>query len=112
MRHREHGISGLVVEYIVAIDVTRVRFPADACLCFALLHIQHTQITRNRGGRDSRCNALEDAIKIRVAIVMRYQKHCDSRGKGDSRGKDDSRGESNSKGKSDNRCKGDIRGIG
>ena len=28
----DHGvsISGLVVEYIVAIDVTRVRFPADA----------------------------------------------------------------------------------
>ena len=25
------GISGLVVEYIVAIDVTRARFPADAC---------------------------------------------------------------------------------
>ena len=25
-----HRISGLVVEYIVAIDVTRVRFPADA----------------------------------------------------------------------------------
>ena len=25
-----HGISGLVVEYIVAIDVTRVCFPADA----------------------------------------------------------------------------------
>jgi hypothetical protein len=25
------SISGLVVEYIVAIDVTRVRFPADAC---------------------------------------------------------------------------------
>ena len=24
------GISGLVVEYIVAVDVTRVRFPADA----------------------------------------------------------------------------------
>ena len=24
------GISGLVVEYIVAIDVTRFRFPADA----------------------------------------------------------------------------------
>ena len=23
-------ISGLVVEYIVAVDVTRVRFPADA----------------------------------------------------------------------------------
>ena len=27
-----HSISGLVVEYIVAIDVTRVRFPADALL--------------------------------------------------------------------------------
>ena len=25
-----HRISGLVVEYIVAIDVTRIRFPADA----------------------------------------------------------------------------------
>lgn len=28
--HACQGISGLVVEYIVAIDVTRVRFPADA----------------------------------------------------------------------------------
>ena len=28
--HMDIGISGLVVEYIVAIDVTRVRFPADA----------------------------------------------------------------------------------
>jgi hypothetical protein len=27
------SISGLVVEYIVAIDVTRVRFPADAICC-------------------------------------------------------------------------------
>ena len=28
------SISGLVVEYIVAIDVTRVRFPADALFSF------------------------------------------------------------------------------
>ncbi len=28
--HRDGSISGLVVEYIAAIDVTRVRFPADA----------------------------------------------------------------------------------
>ena len=28
--HHTESISGLVVEYIVAIDVTRVRFPADA----------------------------------------------------------------------------------
>ena len=33
-------ISGLVVEYIVAIDVTRVRFPADALLS----HVAHVQI--------------------------------------------------------------------
>ena len=26
------SISGLVAEYIVAIDVTRVRFPADAAI--------------------------------------------------------------------------------
>ena len=26
------SISGLVAEYIVAIDVTRLRFPADACV--------------------------------------------------------------------------------
>ena len=30
-RQHDSSISGLVVEYIVAIDVTRVRFPADAC---------------------------------------------------------------------------------
>ena len=28
--HDTIGISGLVAEYIVAINVTRVRFPADA----------------------------------------------------------------------------------
>ena len=28
-----NSISGLVVEYIVAIDMTRVRFPADANSC-------------------------------------------------------------------------------
>ena len=27
---QKHSISGLVAEYIVAIDVTRARFPADA----------------------------------------------------------------------------------
>ena len=31
------SISGLVAEYIVAIDVTRVRFPADARFCDATL---------------------------------------------------------------------------
>ena len=34
-----NSISGLVVEYIVALDVTRVRFPADAFggHCFSTL---------------------------------------------------------------------------
>ena len=34
--HCAQSISGLVVEYIVAIDVTRVRFPADASLARVL----------------------------------------------------------------------------
>ena len=33
LRTKSNSISGLVAEYIVAIDVTRVRFPADA-LCW------------------------------------------------------------------------------
>ena len=32
--HTCTSISGLVVEYIVAIDVTRIRFPADVCVPF------------------------------------------------------------------------------
>ena len=38
-----HSISGLVVEYIVAIDVTRVRFPADAYLVAGMLRAYGTQ---------------------------------------------------------------------
>ena len=37
LRHWCAGISGLVVEYIVAIDVTRVRFPADACVVVSMV---------------------------------------------------------------------------
>ena len=36
------SISGLVVEYIVAIDVTRVRFPADA-----LIFVQNFQMSNS-----------------------------------------------------------------
>ena len=35
------GISGLVAEYIVAIDVTRVQFPADADLLFIAWRARH-----------------------------------------------------------------------
>jgi hypothetical protein len=38
------SISGLVVEYIVAIDVTRARFPADA---FAMLTHSQSQSDTN-----------------------------------------------------------------
>ena len=31
---KDSGISGLVVEYIGAIDVIQVRYPADASLCY------------------------------------------------------------------------------
>ena len=34
------GISGLVVEYIVAIDVARVRSPADAIFVLEFLEIR------------------------------------------------------------------------
>lgn len=34
---KARSISGLVAEYIVVIDVTRVRFPADATLSLVLL---------------------------------------------------------------------------
>ena len=36
--HIKQGISGLVGEYIVAIDVTRVRFPADAFSEMCVFH--------------------------------------------------------------------------
>ena len=38
------GISGLVVEYIAAIDVTRVQFPADA-------HCSHESVTAGEMAR-------------------------------------------------------------
>ena len=38
LKTSSNSISGLVAEYIVAIDVTRVRFPADALLVFSCLY--------------------------------------------------------------------------
>ena len=43
-----NSISGLVVEYIVAIDVARVRYPADAQVKLARLV---REVTEPRGGR-------------------------------------------------------------
>jgi hypothetical protein len=44
MPHSAKSISGLVVEYIVAIDVTRVRFPADAFPHGAFLYAKTARI--------------------------------------------------------------------
>ena len=43
------SISGLVVEYIVAIDVTRVPFPADALLLALFQRSSSPGHTRNTG---------------------------------------------------------------
>ena len=43
-----NSISGLVAEYIVAIDVTRVRFPADALFLFMQIRVCVFFLTRPR----------------------------------------------------------------
>ena len=58
------GISGLVVEYIVAIDVTRVRFPADAVVargCFVVGNLPCEGCTANdfQGQRDRVVSAFD-----------------------------------------------------
>ena len=45
------SISGLVVEYIVAIDVTRVRFPADALLSLAVVSGARRLVVQSVGPR-------------------------------------------------------------
>ena len=54
-------ISGLVVEYIVAIDVTRVRFPADAS--FALVPILHIFSQRGLVSAATMFAACRDFVK-------------------------------------------------
>ena len=45
-KHQDSSISGLVVEYIVAIDVTRVRFPADAYFEHKVMLLRHDHMPR------------------------------------------------------------------
>ena len=68
------SISGLVVEYIVAIDVTRVRFPADAHLaCF-----KRKRRCRGRRGNASRrhrresqgCAALSSSLATLSSFLI------------------------------------------
>ena len=61
--HHSIRISGLVVEYIVAIDVTRARFPADAyapnaCRCLRAVRARDVMSARVRyyfHGGSQRC---------------------------------------------------------
>ena len=60
------GISGLVVKYIVAIDVTRVRFLADALLCaYNLFHRLFTCV-RTIGSRVSTVHYQQSGAVVSV----------------------------------------------
>ena len=43
----DSSISGLVVEYIVAIDVTRVRFPADALIFVPVVYTSKPPVLKS-----------------------------------------------------------------
>ena len=63
LRRQASGISGLVVEYIVAIDVTRVRFPADAfSSILGALHVLHlhAMLSEDLQGHQRFCCHLEN----------------------------------------------------
>ncbi len=67
-------ISGLVVEYIVAIDVTRVRFPADAPFCY---HVQcgmlQTSFLVRRGYATPTANNMETKTTARGFEPLRAE---------------------------------------
>ena len=66
-----HRISGLVVEYIVAIDVTRVRFPADACISIRALALTAITMARSAQVGDSAITSMRPP-KCRAALSC----HC------------------------------------
>lgn len=54
--HRFVSVCGLVVEYLVAIEVTRVRFPANARFYLCALRCHHTvEIGREAQGETVTC---------------------------------------------------------
>ena len=68
-------ISGLVVEYIVAIDVTRVRFPADAvfdvsCEIVSHLFIANAVATARRQDARLAWQCVHVAVPRRWAIAV------------------------------------------
>ena len=60
--HDNMSISGLVVEYIVAIDVTRVRFPADALSVF---YPPSLPLPLSRSLSHSLARALRNSLPVR-----------------------------------------------
>ena len=78
-------ISGLVVEYIVAIDVTRARFPADAyafdCVCFVfardILRIFCLQGAGAARGSNENAASEDRTHDLRIMRPTRYQlRYC------------------------------------
>ena len=63
------SISGLVVEYIVAIDVTRVRFPADAYM--PLLSILPLHDAQDEASTPLLCT-------LRSSLGLSYLSHSDT----------------------------------
>ena len=65
------SISGLVVEFIVAIDVTRVRFPADAllyCLCSSSTLLASLLLRTDRGVDGDLAQMVERSLSMREAL--------------------------------------------
>ena len=64
------GISGLVVEYIVAIDVTRVRFPADAF--FVATGLAGGKKCRDPGSNRGPSDLQSDALPTELSRLRRH----------------------------------------
>ena len=62
-------ISGLVVEYIVAIDVTRARFPADACHSWRRPEAEGPTTGRQSGMEPPVCN-LHPRSNVTATITL------------------------------------------
>ena len=69
------SISGLVVEYIVAIDVTRVRFPADASLVRKATTISNRRRENSATGNQIRVARKGLFFSVTLAFAI-CRAHC------------------------------------
>ena len=86
--HHRIRISGLVVEYVVAIDVTRARFPADAyapnaCRCLLAVRARDVMSARVRyhfHGGSQRCVGGPTDNSLARAVDGKFESRwCQSR---------------------------------